>query len=298
MMLRGNYVPRMLIGLIVVKAIIWAVALGSGTSGGVLAPLLIIGGALGAMETTFLPGGDKALWPMVSMAAVLGGTMRSPLTGIVFALELTHDTSALPALLIAAVLAHAFTVLVMKRSILTEKVARRGYHVSREYSVDPLEMVSVGEVMSTEIVTVPADLPVHELITEYFSAHGLKRHQSYPVLGSDGKLMGIVTRAGMLQQWVSQSLGSTDASPLIAPVIAADLIDRPPITAYPHESARATAERMALSRVGRILVVDPDKPGRLVGLLTRSDLLKPLEVAAEQEAKRERFFGSAASRSS
>src|SRR5205823_9556280 len=99
---------------------------------------------LGAMETTFLPGGDKALWPLVSMAAVLGGTMRSPLTGIIFALELTHDINVLPALLIAAVVAHGFTVLVMKRSILTEKVARRGYHISREYSVDPLELVSVG----------------------------------------------------------------------------------------------------------------------------------------------------------
>ena len=94
------------------------------------------------------------------MAAVLGGTMRSPLTGVIFALELTHDINVLPALLIASVVAHGFTVLVMKRSILTEKVARRGYHISREYSVDPLERLSVGEVMTTDVVTIPASMPL------------------------------------------------------------------------------------------------------------------------------------------
>jgi chloride channel protein, CIC family len=123
--------------LLVVKAIIWAVALGSGTSGGVLAPLLIIGGSLGVLEARFLPFGSTALWVLVSMSATLGGTMRSPLTGIVFAVELTHDANALVPLLIAGAVAYGFTVLSMDRSILTEKVARRGVHVAREYSVDP-----------------------------------------------------------------------------------------------------------------------------------------------------------------
>src|SRR6185437_9637998 len=103
--LTGHYTMRALVALIIVKALIWAIALGSGTSGGVLAPLLIIGGALGAIESSFLPGGDRALWPLVSMAAALGGTMRSPLTSVIFALELTHDINTLPALLIAAVIA-------------------------------------------------------------------------------------------------------------------------------------------------------------------------------------------------
>jgi H+/Cl- antiporter ClcA len=130
-LLRGDYVPHLLIGLMIVKCLIWAVALGSGTSGGVLAPLLIMGGALGALEASFLPGGDERLWPLVGMAAVMGGTMRSPLTGVVFALELTYDIRTLLPLMIASVVAHGFTVLVMKRSILTEKVARRGHHISR-----------------------------------------------------------------------------------------------------------------------------------------------------------------------
>src|SRR5581483_9744600 len=107
-------------------------------------------------------------WPLVGMAAVMGGTMRSPLTGAFFALELTHDINALPALLVASCVAYGFTVLVMKRSILTEKVARRGYHVSREYAVDPLEMVSVGEVMAAEVVAIPAKTPVPQMLRDYF----------------------------------------------------------------------------------------------------------------------------------
>jgi len=289
MMLKGDYLPKALVGLLIVKAVIWAVALGSGTSGGVLAPLLITGGALGAVETLFLPGGDKALWPLVSMAAVLGGTMRAPLTGVIFALELTHDVNALPALLIAGVVSYAFTVLIMKRSILTEKVARRGYHISQEYAVDPLELVSVGDVMTTDVITVPADTPVHQLITEYFFAPDERRHQSYPVVDGKGNLLGIVTRSGLLKQWVAESLSGA-ASAAIAPVIAADLIERAPITAHPWESARAAAERMAGARVGRMLVVDAADSKSLVGLITRSDLLKPLETSAELEAKRERFF--------
>src|SRR5262249_31776852 len=160
----GDQVAWALVGLILIKGGIWAIALGSGTSGGVLAPLLILGGSLGALAAPLLPGGDAPLWALVSMAAVMGGTMRSPLTGVVFALELTHDVRTLPLLLIGSAVAYLFTVLLMRRSILTEKVARRGYHVSREYSVDPLERLSVADVMATEVVTVPASLPVRALL--------------------------------------------------------------------------------------------------------------------------------------
>ena len=139
----------------------------------VLAPLLIMGGALGAIESTFLPGGDRALWPLVSMAAALGGTMRSPLTSVVFALELTHDANSLPALLIASTVAHGFTVLAMKRSILTEKVARRGFHISREYATDPLEQLSIADVMATDVVSIPASMPIRARKTP-ISAPGLR----------------------------------------------------------------------------------------------------------------------------
>jgi H+/Cl- antiporter ClcA len=148
-LLRGDLVGRVLLVLMVVKATIWVISLGSGTSGGVLAPLLIMGASLGGLEALVFPHVGAGFWPLVSMAAILGGTMRSPLTGVVFALELTHDWGIALPLLVAVPIAHAFTVLVLKRSILTEKVSRRGFHLSREYATDPLEILFVREVMRT-----------------------------------------------------------------------------------------------------------------------------------------------------
>jgi H+/Cl- antiporter ClcA/predicted transcriptional regulator len=284
-LLEGRNALWVILALAAVKAVIWATALGSGTSGGVLAPLLMMGGIAGAVAGGVLPGDDPRLWALVGMASVMGGTMRAPLTGATFALELTHDINALPALLAGSIVAYGFTVLVMRRSILTEKVARRGYHVSREYSVDPLERVTVGEVMTADVVTVPADAAVAKLLGDYFLAAG-RRHQAYPVVDGDGTLLGVITRANLLEDWVA-------AGPARAPglIIAYDLVHRRPITIFPWESCRTAAERMAAAGVGRLPVVDPDKPARVIGMLTRSDLLKPRAQAVEEEMVRERFFG-------
>src|SRR5437867_482153 len=122
--------------------------------------LLPVGGALGGLEAAFLPSEGAGFWPLVSMGAMLGGTMRSPFTGVVFAVELTHDVSVLLPLLLAVTIAHATTVLALRRSILTEKVARRGYHLTREYAVDPLEILSVREVMRPGVAVLPAELPL------------------------------------------------------------------------------------------------------------------------------------------
>jgi CBS domain-containing protein len=252
-----------------------------------------MGGCLGALEAPYLPGdGGNTLWPLVSMAAVMGGTMRSPLTGTLFALELTHDIDLFLPLLTASVIAHAFTVLVMKRSILTEKVARRGYHVSREYSVDPLEVLSVGEVMTTEVVTIPASMPVRELLGEYFFG-GERRHQGFPVVDQAGHLLGMVTRSNLLEHWAADLLQRKDSDlDGIHPIITYDLLDREPIVAYPWESCRTAAERMAQYGVGRLPVVSAEDPRMLVGLITRSDLLKGRARYVEEEAKRERFIGA------
>ena len=157
-LLQGDVPRNMILGILLVKSVIWAVSLGSGTSGGVLAPLLMMGGALGGIEAMFLPFEGAGFWPLVSMGAILGGTMRSPFTGVIFALELTHDVNMLLPLLLAVTIAHGFTVLTLRRSILTEKVARRGYHLSREYAVDPLEILFVREVMRTNIVALPGNV--------------------------------------------------------------------------------------------------------------------------------------------
>jgi CBS domain-containing protein len=276
-----------------VKGGIWSASLGSGTSGGVLAPLLIMGGSLGALEAGFLPAGDHTLWPLVSMAAVLGGTMRSPLTGAIFALELTHDINALPALLLASVIAHGLTVLVMRRSILTEKVARRGYHVSREYSVDPLELLSVEDVMTRDVVAVPASLSARELMRQYFLGGSKQKHQAYPVVDDAGQLLGVVTRGNLLEDWAAGATADAagEVPPVIDPIITYDLLHREPITVFPWESCRTAAERMAEAGVGRLIVVADDNPQKMIGLVTRSDLLKPRAREVEEEIKRERFFG-------
>ena len=232
-----------------------------------------------------LPGGDRTLWPLVSMAAVMGGTMRSPLTGVLFALELTQDVRALLPLLIACTFAHGLTVLVMKRSILTEKVARRGFHVSREYAVDPLELLSVADIMSADLVTVRASLPVKRLLEDYFLGGRERRHPSYPVVDDNGELLGVITRGNLLDEWGTARLqhGEQLRSIDLVPVITYDLIEREPITVYPWESARGAAERMAEHGVGRLVVVDPENPSKPIAIVTRSDLLKPRAQTVDAE---------------
>jgi H+/Cl- antiporter ClcA/predicted transcriptional regulator len=288
-----NALLTVLLPLLIIKCFIWSTSLGSGTSGGVLAPLLMMGGGVGLLagKLLHLPGGDDRLWALIGMAAVMGGTMRAPLTGTLFALELTHDIKALPALLIAACVAHGFTVLVMKRSILTEKVARRGYHISREYSVDPLELVSVREVMSAGVVAIPAKTPVKQVLRDFFLGRDGQGHQAYPVVDAEGKLLGVITRRNLLEDWVSEHLSRPDADgPTKDLIIAYDLIHRDPITVFPWESCRTAAERMAEHGVGRLPVVSPDEPTKVIGMVTRSDLLKPRARSVEEEGKRERFI--------
>jgi H+/Cl- antiporter ClcA len=158
-LLQGRETMTLVAGILIVKSVIWAVSLGSGTSGGVLAPLLMIGGALGGLSAHVLPAEGPGFWPLICMAAMLGGTMRAPFTAAIFGLELTHDLNVLAPLFLAAIAAHAVTVLALPRSILTEKVARRGFHLSREYTVDPLEILLVKDVMDStipEMAQVPA----------------------------------------------------------------------------------------------------------------------------------------------
>src|SRR6185295_9963223 len=162
-LLRGELVGPALLLLIIVKWTIWSVSLGSGTSGGVLAPLLIMGAALGGLEALWFPNQGVGFWQVVSMGAILGGTMRSPFTGIVFVLELTHDVNLLLPLMIGVTCAHAVTVLLLRRSILTEKVSRRGFHLTREYATDPLEILFVREVMRTKLVALSAGATLSDI---------------------------------------------------------------------------------------------------------------------------------------
>ncbi len=207
-LLTGQLVGIALLGLMVTKAVIWAVALGSGTSGGVLAPLLIMGGALGALEAHWIPSGDPGLWAALSMGAMMGGTMRSPFTAVAFMVELTHDVNVLPGLLVACVAADAVTVLLMKRSILTEKVARRGYHVTREYIANPLHLLRVQDVMEPPVLPV-ADRPPAVSYPDELLDHALTKMLEHevdllPVVdrSEPEQIVGYVARDGILAAWV------------------------------------------------------------------------------------------------
>jgi chloride channel protein, CIC family len=174
-MLQGGMPPASSLLLLAVKAVIWAVALGSGTSGGVLAPLLIMGGGMGATLAHVLPAASPGFWALLTMAATMGGTMRSPLTATFFAAEITGNSHVLLPLLTACMTAHLLTVLLLRRSILTEKVARRGHHLSREYRVDPFTLSRARDIMTTDVQTVPASMTLHQ--TAAFMTDPNTRHR-------------------------------------------------------------------------------------------------------------------------
>ncbi len=276
-LLRGDVVGSALLGLLIGKALVWSIALGSGTSGGVLAPLLIMGGALGAVEAHFFPGGDVGLWAMISMAAMMGGTMRSPLTSIVFTLELTHDLNILPGLLLGALAAHVVTVLLMRRSILTEKVARHGHHLMREYSVDPLEMLRVGDVMDTSVPTIPADMKVSELSSRIAQGDPqLTPRQATPILDGNSRLVGIITRGDVVKAL------QKDPQATVLEAGARDLV-----VSYPDELLRDAVDRMLERDIGRVLVVSREDPGKLLGYLGRSRIMAARLIRLREEFERE-----------
>ncbi len=276
--LRGNLPVDVLIGVIIAKTIIWCIALGSGTSGGILAPLLLIGGALGGIEGQFFPGHSVSVWALIGMAAALAGVMRSPLTAIIFAFELTQSTDLLLSLLVACVLAHAVSVLVLKRSILTEKIARRGLHVTREYAVDPLEALLVGEMMQTTFTSVTPDLSLHALHAQFVEKPRAWSQRLFPVLDADEKLLGVVTRSDIAD------LAKNDARTV------ADVMRTRLIVAYPDETLRSVAARMIVNSAWRLPVVDREDPSRLVGLVSQRDLLRARERLLNEERRRERVM--------
>ncbi|MGH9068350.1 MAG: chloride channel protein, partial [Acidimicrobiales bacterium] len=270
-----------LVLLFFVKLIIWAGALGGGTSGGILAPILMMGAAVGAVVGTVLPGGSPEIWALLGMAGGLGGVTRSPFTAIIFAFELTHDQGSLLALLIAATLSHLVSVLILKRSILTEKVARRGFHVMREYSVDPLEAVFVREVMASEVYTVEPDRTLDEIYQTLEEGSPERRQRLYPVL-EDDRLVGTLPWSAVLAA-AAHANGAQAASDVMIPASSLSL-------AFPDETLRAVAERMALLGVGIMPVVKRAAPDRLDGLITQFDLLRARQKLLEEERRAERVL--------
>ncbi len=288
-LLQGSVPRGVILGILLVKSVIWAVSLGSGTSGGVLAPLLMVGGALGGLEAMFLPNEGLGFWPLVSMGAVLGGTMRAPLTGVIFALELTHDITMLVPLLLAVTISYAFTVLLLRRSILTEKVARRGYHLSCEYAVDPLEILFARDVMRQNILAFPAAAPCGTVANTLHPDHERKGQSLYPVVDEEKRLVGVITRSNLLRILQDRPSAGRPFS---------DFATREPVVAYADDPLRVIVYRMAETGFTRFPVVarDPEeKPGskkapKLVGMISLYDLLHARARSLEEERRRERVL--------
>jgi CBS domain-containing protein len=201
----------------------------------------------------------------------------------VFAVELTHDIDMLVPLMTAVTCAYVVTVLFMRRSILTEKISRRGFHLSREYAIDPLEVFFTREVMRTEVVALPIDLPladVPELSRQSGGATGLKQGL-FPVVDANQRLVGVVTRTD-LHEALDPGVAPDDPRTLAA------IAQTAPQVVYPDEPLRVVMERMASTGLTRFPVVARDDPHRLVGLITISDFLRARQRNLEEERNRER----------
>ncbi|TPK37792.1 chloride channel protein [Mesorhizobium sp. B2-5-3] len=279
-MLDGRTIATAALLLLVVKAVIWSVALGSGTSGGVLAPLLIMGGAMGAVLAGFLPAADPGFWALLAMAATMGGTMRAPLTATFFAVELTGNTHVLVPLIAACAAAHAVTVLLMKRSILTEKIARRGHHLVREYRVDPFALTRVHEVMTTQVQSVPATMTLHGAAA--FLTAPETRHPSFPVIDGNRQVLGLIDPPAILR-W--RRAGKHRTTTL------GDLLAGSKVTlAYPDEYLEGLSDKLLTANVSHLPVVARDD-GTLVGYVGWKDLMRVRSRKQAEERDRTALLG-------
>lgn len=278
-LLTGKIVGTGILIFLIVKAVIWAVYLSSGTSGGTLAPLLAFGAGLGGLEALVFPGPQPLLWPLLGMGAMLAAVMRMPFTSIMFALELTGNSSMLPALLITCTTAYGASVFLMKRSILTEKIARRGLNIFRPYTLNRLEYLFVKDVMTREVTSVPPDISVRELADRYFGSE--QNFRAYPVVDAGGKLLDVVDRS-KVRAWLRSDPSGAD--------LLSGLVTHAPVVAYPEESCQSVAVRAAVEKLDRIPVVDRETR-KLLGMVTRYDLLKPFTQTYEEEHLREKVIG-------
>jgi CBS domain-containing protein len=202
--------------------------------------------------------------------------MRAPIMAVIFAFELTQDANALLPLLAASAVAYGFTVLLMPRSILTEKIARRGYHIYREYGIDPLERHNVAELMTREVKTLDSNSTIAGALAEHFGPE--QTHRAFPVL-RDGAFVGMIDRETLLAGQ------NNPGAQRLADLFGANV----PIMALPDETCRTVATRLAVHGLERVPVVTDAQSRRLVGIVSRSDLIKPSLALFDEEHQHQRF---------
>lgn len=263
----GDFGVKVLIGLCLLKFASWVIALGSGTSGGTLAPLFTIGGALGALIGIGLAaiapgfGVDPRIAALVGMASIFAGASRALLTSIVFAFETTRQPVGLLPLLGGCTAAYLISSLLMRNTIMTEKIARRGVRVPSEYAADFLVQIAVGKACTREVRALRTSDELGEIRNWLNSGKVEAQHQGYPVLDDLDRVLGVVTRRDLLDPDLPglKRIG--------------EMLRRGPIVVSEDHSLREAADHMVAENVGRLIVVAQDDPEKMVGILTRGDLL-------------------------
>ncbi|HEX4793228.1 MAG TPA: chloride channel protein [Humisphaera sp.] len=266
-LISGTEAVKVMVFLCALKFISWSIALGSGTSGGTLAPLFTIGSAMGGLlgiaVNHLIPGGhvDVRVAALVGMAALFAGASRAMLTSVVFAFETTLQPYGLIPLLGGCAASYFVSCLLMRDTIMTAKITRKGVRVPAEYAADFLDSMLVEQVASKNLITLTADQTVGE-VQDWIAAGGPDaHHQGYPILAKDGALLGVLTRRVLLNPAHSTALK------------VGDLLTLPPLTIYPDNTLREAADEMVTRNIGRLAVVSREQSQRLVGILTRSDVL-------------------------
>src|SRR5580704_10235198 len=283
--LNNNLALKLLIVIALFKALALVISLGSGTSGGLLAPMFMssaaLGGAFAIVVNMIFPSAhlSPGAYALVAMAAVFGAASRATFAFIVFAFEITHDYNAILPLMLACVIADMIAIHYLPSSIMTEKLARRGLRVPEEYEAGVLQVVRVGEVMRKDVQPIPPEMTVGDL------AEGMARGepsfnltQGLPIIGKDGKLVGVVTQGDLLHALEADPTGK-------ATVL--DAGSRNLTVAYPDESAFDALFRMLQNDIGRLPVVSREDSKNMVGYLNRSSILGAWTRQMEEEGLRE-----------
>jgi len=265
--LSGSIGLGAMLALCLLKLLSWSVALGSGTSGGTLAPLFTIGGAMGGVFGMLLAKVapwlqvDPHLAALVCMAAIFAGASRAFLTSVVFAFETTQQPHGLLPLLGACAAAYLVSGLLMRNTIMTEKIVRRGVRVPSDYAADYLDQIYVRDACSRDVVNLAAGQTIAD-VRQWLASQGANtKHQGFPVLDAQGQVMGVITRRQLY-----------DASVDIHTSVQS-LIKVPPIVVREDHTLREAADHMVEREVGRLVVVSKEQPHRMVGIITRGDLL-------------------------
>ena len=284
--LNANLAWKLLLVIMVAKAVALVISLGSGTSGGLLAPMFMSSAAMGGI---FAMGVDRVFpaanlsagaFALVAMGAVFGAASRATFAFIIFAFEITRDYNSVLPLMLVSVIADGIAMLLMPRaSIMTEKLARRGLHIHQDYEADVLQQMRVTETMDPEVPKLPADMKVSELSDRIARRDPeVSRHQGMVILDSAGKLVGLITRGDVLRALDEDKAGT---------MTVLDAGSRNVIVTYPDELLHDASAKMLRNNIGRLPVVDRKDPQRVVGYLGRPGIMAARLRRLDEEHVRE-----------